>query len=136
MKKRIICVFICLLLIFAFVGCGGTPKPDDGGDDTPIVTPPDDDDEKPDDEKPEEEFKPWEDIPEATEPVDLNSEILIGSWVTYYRYNIDSLDVQMRRLAQSGVNFNLFPFQWDVENWDSIEDWQEIDELCTKYRIF
>lgn len=141
MRKKIVSIIISVILLFAFVGCGGvTPNPDEGGNDTPPVVVPPDDTDKPgdnDDPKPgpDEDFAPWEDIPLATEPVSLTTEILIGSWVTYYRYDIDSLDTQMRRLAQSGVNFNLFPFQWDTENWDSIEDWQEIDELCTKYRI-
>lgn len=126
MKNKIFSILLCFCLLFTLVACGEAeketerPKPD-----PPVVDPLD----------PDEEFKPWEDIPEATEPVDLNEQILIGSWVTYYRYNIASHDTQMRRLAQAGINFNLFPFQWDTENWDSIEDWKQIDELCCKYRI-
>ena len=126
MKNKIFSILLCFCLLFTLVACGEAekeaerPKPD-----PPVVDP----------VGPDEEFKPWEDIPEATEPVDLNEQILIGSWVTYYRYNIASHDTQMRRLAQAGINFNLFPFQWDTENWDSIEDWKQIDELCRKYRI-
>ena len=67
----------------------------------------------------------------------LDKEILIGSWISYYDTDINSLDEQMKLLAESGVNFNLFPY--NVESRDltsSLDGWRYIDSLCSKYGIY
>ncbi len=66
----------------------------------------------------------------------LFDEFLIGSWVTYFDYGIMSQEEQMKRLTELGVNFHPFPFSWyDEETHDDIEDWKEIDRLCSKYGV-
>lgn len=64
-------------------------------------------------------------------------EFLLGSWVTYYDYDVTPLDDQMSLMHESGLNFAFAPFDWyDRSVYDSLEDWKEIDELCTKYGMY
>ena len=66
-----------------------------------------------------------------------NNVFLIGSWVSYYSYDIDSHETQMKRLSEAGVNFNCFPSDYDDNTKrDSLDDWLEIDALCEKYGMF
>lgn len=66
----------------------------------------------------------------------LFDEFLIGSWVTYFSYDIISHEEQMKRLTELGVNYHPFPFSWyKPETHDDLEDWKEIDRLCQKYNV-
>ena len=66
----------------------------------------------------------------------LDKEILIGSWVTYYNPEITPFEDQVKLLAESGVNFNLYPFAWyEPQMAATYEDWVEIDRVCRKYGI-
>lgn len=66
----------------------------------------------------------------------LHEEFLIGSWITYFNYDIMSHEEQTKRLAELGVNYHPFPFSWyEPDKRDDLEDWKEIDRLNQKYGI-
>lgn len=66
----------------------------------------------------------------------LFDEFLIGSWITYFDYNIMSHEDQAKRLADLGVNYHPFPFSWyEPDKRNKLEDWKEIDRICQKYNI-
>lgn len=66
----------------------------------------------------------------------LFDEFLIGSWITYFDYNIMSHEDQAKRLAELGVNYHPFPFSWyEPDKRDGLDDWKEIDRICQKYGI-
>lgn len=51
---------------------------------------------------------------------------LIGSWVSFYPFSIDSYEYQLDQMAAAGLNFNIFPMVFgggmlDAEAWDKIE---------------
>ena len=64
-------------------------------------------------------------------------EFLLGSWVTYYDYDITPHEEQMQLMHESGLNFAFAPFDWyDRSVYDSLEDWQAIDALCEQYEMY
>ncbi len=67
---------------------------------------------------------------------DRINEFMIGSWITYFDYDIMSQEEQMKRLVRLGINYQPFPFSWyQPETHDDEEDWKEIDRLCQKYGV-
>ena len=39
-----------------------------------------------------------------------NQQFLIGSWVSFYPFDVDSYERQLDQMQQAGLNFNIFPF--------------------------
>ena len=54
-------------------------------------------------------------------------DLLIGSWVTFYSFEIDSYEYQLDQMAAAGMNFNIFPknfgsgAMFDQAYWDDVE---------------
>ena len=52
-------------------------------------------------------------------------EFLIGSWVSFYPFSIDSYEYQLDQMAAAGLNFNIFPYAFgggtDSTDWDAVE---------------
>ena len=57
-----------------------------------------------------------------------SDDLLIGSWVTFYSFDIDSYEFQLDQMAAAGVNFNIFPknfgsgAMYNQAYWDDIEE--------------
>ena len=56
-----------------------------------------------------------------------SDDFLIGSWVSFYSFDIDSYEYQLDQMAAAGINFNIFPknfgegAMYDAAYWDDIE---------------
>ena len=37
------------------------------------------------------------------------NKFLIGSWVSFYSFDIDSYEYQLDKMREAGLNFNIFP---------------------------
>ena len=54
-------------------------------------------------------------------------DLLIGSWVTFYSFEIDSYEYQLDQMAAAGINFNMFPknfgsgAMFDADYWADVE---------------
>ena len=53
-------------------------------------------------------------------------QFLIGSWVSFYPFDIDSYEYQLDQMAEAGLNFNIFPAVFgggmqNAELWDNVE---------------
>ncbi|MBO5326836.1 MAG: hypothetical protein J6A84_01785 [Clostridia bacterium] len=54
-------------------------------------------------------------------------DLLIGSWVSFYSFDIDSYEDQLDQMAAAGINFNFFPKDfgggkmYDAAYWDHVE---------------
>lgn len=54
-------------------------------------------------------------------------DFLIGSWVSFYSFGTDSYEDQLDQMAAAGINFNIFPKDFnpsdmrDAEYWDHVE---------------
>ncbi len=65
------------------------------------------------------------------------NEFLLGSWITFYGYNVTPFEDQMELLTDSGINFSFAPHDNVAERpFSSLEDWLTIDELCQKYGLY
>ena len=57
-----------------------------------------------------------------------SDDLLIGSWVSFYSFDIDSYEYQLDQMAAAGVNFNIFPknfgsgAMYNQAYWDDIEE--------------
>ena len=55
-------------------------------------------------------------------------DLLIGSWVSFYSFDIDSYEKQLDQMAAAGINFNAFPRDfggdrmYDADYWASVEE--------------
>ena len=55
-------------------------------------------------------------------------DLLIGSWVSFYSFDIDSYEYQLDQMAAAGINFNMFPrnfgsgAMYDADYWNNIEE--------------
>ena len=55
-------------------------------------------------------------------------DFLIGSWVSFYSFEIDSYEYQLDQMAAAGVNFNIFPrnfgggAMYDADYWNAVEE--------------
>lgn len=54
------------------------------------------------------------------------NQFLIGSWVSFYPFDIDSYEYQLDQMAEAGLNFNIFPAVFgggmqDPETWENVE---------------
>ena len=54
------------------------------------------------------------------------NQFLIGSWVSFYPFEIHSYEYQLDQMAEAGLNFNIFPAVFgggmlDAETWDNVE---------------
>jgi hypothetical protein len=54
------------------------------------------------------------------------NQFLIGSWVSFYPFNIDSYEYQLDQMADAGLNFNIFPAVFgggmlDADTWENVE---------------
>ena len=56
-----------------------------------------------------------------------SDDFLIGSWVSFYSFDIHSYEYQLDQMAAAGVNFNIFPknfgegAMYDAAYWEDIE---------------
>ena len=56
-----------------------------------------------------------------------SDDLLIGSWVTFYSFDVDSYEFQLDQMAAAGLNFNIFPKNfgsggmYDLAYWDDVE---------------
>ena len=54
-------------------------------------------------------------------------DFLIGSWVSFYSFDVDSYEDQLDQMAAAGINFNIFPrdfggdAMYDAEYWNEVE---------------
>lgn len=54
------------------------------------------------------------------------NQFLIGSWVSFYPFDIDSYEYQLDQMADAGLNFNIFPAVFgggmlDADTWENVE---------------
>ncbi len=55
-------------------------------------------------------------------------DFLIGSWVSFYSFDVDSYEKQLDRMAEAGINFNIFPRDfaggavYDADYWNEVEE--------------
>ena len=54
------------------------------------------------------------------------NKFLIGSWVSFYSFDVDSYEYQLDQMREAGLNFNVFPAVFgggmmDAETWDNVE---------------
>ena len=54
------------------------------------------------------------------------NQFLIGSWVSFYPFDIDHYEYQLDQMSEAGLNFNIFPAVFgggmlDAETWDNVE---------------
>ena len=55
-------------------------------------------------------------------------DFLIGSWVSFYSFDVDSYEYQLDQMAAAGINFNMFPrnfgsgAMYDADYWKNIEE--------------
>ena len=55
------------------------------------------------------------------------NDLLIGSWVSFYSFEIDSYEEQLDQMAAAGINFNVFPRDFgggqmfDADYWNDVE---------------
>ena len=56
-----------------------------------------------------------------------SDDLLIGSWISFYSFDIDSYEYQLDQMAEAGINFNIFPRgyngsnMYDAAYWDTVE---------------
>ncbi|MBO5510187.1 MAG: hypothetical protein J6J01_07970 [Oscillospiraceae bacterium] len=61
-------------------------------------------------------------------------KFLIGSWVSFYPFEIDSYEYQLDQMKEAGLNFNIFPAQFgggmlDAETWNNVETQYEARDM-------
>ena len=55
-------------------------------------------------------------------------DFLIGSWVSFYSFDVDSYEYQLDQMAAAGINFNMFPrnfgsgAMYDADYWSNVEE--------------
>lgn len=54
------------------------------------------------------------------------NQFLIGSWVSFYPFEIDSYEHQLDQMSEAGLNFNIFPAVFgggmlDSDTWENVE---------------
>ena len=54
------------------------------------------------------------------------NQFLIGSWVSFYPFDVHSYEYQLDQMAEAGLNFNIFPAVFgggmlDAETWNNVE---------------
>ena len=54
------------------------------------------------------------------------NQFLIGSWVSFYPFDVDSYEYQLDQMHRVGLNFNIFPAVFgggmlDAETWENVE---------------
>ena len=59
-------------------------------------------------------------------------DILIGSWVSWYSFDIDSWEYQLDQMAAAGINFNMFPHHFGAGRELTEEYWSEVEEEYAK----
>ncbi len=62
------------------------------------------------------------------------NKFLIGSWVSFYPFEIDSYEYQLDQMAEAGLNFNIFPAVFgggmlDAETWNNVEKQYEARDM-------
>ena len=53
-------------------------------------------------------------------------KFLIGSWVSFYPFDIHSYEYQLDQMREAGLNFNIFPAVFggdmqDADTWNNVE---------------
>ena len=62
------------------------------------------------------------------------NKFLIGSWVSFYSFDIDSYEYQLDQMREAGLNFNIFPAQFggdmqDAATWNNVEAQYEARDM-------
>ena len=61
-----------------------------------------------------------------------SDDILIGSWVSFYSFDVDSYEYQLDQMAAAGINFNIFPRDFGDGSMYDADYWQEVEEQYAK----
>ena len=61
-----------------------------------------------------------------------SDDLLIGSWVTFYSFSIDSYEYQLDQMAAAGINFNIFPRDFGEGSMYNAAYWQDVEEQYAK----
>lgn len=61
-------------------------------------------------------------------------KFLIGSWVSFYPFDIDSYEFQLDQMREAGINFNIFPAKFgcdmlNAEAWENVEKQYEARDM-------
>lgn len=66
------------------------------------------------------------------------NDFLIGSYESFYSFDIDSWEYQMKQMADAGINFNIFPRTfggWGDGKMFDLEYWKEVEELYAELNM-
>ena len=55
-------------------------------------------------------------------------DLLIGSWVSFYSFDVDSYEHQLDQMAAAGLNFNLFPRDFGSGKMFDAAYWADVEE--------
>ena len=61
-----------------------------------------------------------------------NDDFLIGSWVSFYSFDIDSYEYQLDQMAAAGINFNMYPYIFNDTNMYNLAHWNYVEEQYAK----
>ena len=59
-------------------------------------------------------------------------DFLIGGWVSFYPFEIDSYEYQLDQMAAAGINFNIFPRDFGEGKMYDAEYWNEVEQQYAK----
>ena len=59
-------------------------------------------------------------------------DLLVGSWVSFYSFDIDSYEYQLDQMAAAGINFNIFPRDFGEGNMHDAAYWKDVEEQYAK----
>lgn len=59
-------------------------------------------------------------------------DFLIGSWVSFYSFDIHSYEYQLDQMAEAGINFNIFPKNFGGGSMRNAEYWNDVEAQYAK----
>lgn len=70
---------------------------------------------------------------EALKADDVTTDdLLIGSWVSFYSFRVDSFEEQLDQMAAAGINFNVFPRDFGGGKMHASAYWNNIEKQYAK----
>ena len=57
-----------------------------------------------------------------------SDDLLIGSWISFYSFDVDSYEDQLDQMAGAGINFNIFPRGYNGSNMYDAAYWETVEE--------
>lgn len=64
----------------------------------------------------------------------MTDTFLIGSFVSFYPFSIDSCEYQLDQMAASGLNFNMFPYAFGGGTADT--DWDKAEKMYAARNMY